>query len=107
MVISFLPSFLPSSQYYNPITRLYTARRIAINVVSGIGLACGLCEKIAHALDWTHPEKSEFLMFAALAGAVLTYFLPWRFLVLALVFHQFTKLFRRKKGDAPKTLQSP
>ena len=76
----------------NIIERFNNVRRIVVKVQNGLGHVCDVFEKVEHVFDWSDPNKTQWVLYAAMAGTMLCYVVPWRFFLLALTLHQFTQV---------------
>ncbi|XP_018371641.1 PREDICTED: multiple C2 and transmembrane domain-containing protein 1 isoform X3 [Trachymyrmex cornetzi] len=75
--------------------RLQAIQEVTQTVQNSIGYIASLCEKVKNLFNFTIPYLSYLAMLLAIAGAVVLYFIPVRYLILAWGVNKFSrKIFR-------------
>ncbi|XP_014486468.1 PREDICTED: multiple C2 and transmembrane domain-containing protein 1 isoform X3 [Dinoponera quadriceps] len=75
--------------------RLQAIQEVTQTVQNSIGYIASLCEKVKNLFNFTIPYLSYLAMILAIMGAVVLYFIPVRYLILAWGVNKFSrKIFR-------------
>ncbi|KAG5319707.1 MCTP2 protein, partial [Pseudoatta argentina] len=75
--------------------RLQAIQEVTQTVQNSIGYIASLCEKVKNLFNFTIPYLSYLAMLLAIAGAVVLYFIPVRYLILTWGVNKFSrKIFR-------------
>ncbi|XP_011632613.1 multiple C2 and transmembrane domain-containing protein isoform X3 [Pogonomyrmex barbatus] len=71
--------------------RLQAIQEVTQTVQNSIGYIASLCEKVKNLFNFTIPYLSYLAMILAIAGAVVLYFIPVRYLILAWGVNKFSR----------------
>ncbi|XP_018053592.1 PREDICTED: multiple C2 and transmembrane domain-containing protein 1 isoform X4 [Atta colombica] len=71
--------------------RLQAIQEVTQTVQNSIGYIASLCEKVKNLFNFTIPYLSYLAMLLAIAGAVVLYFIPVRYLILAWGVNKFSR----------------
>jgi len=75
--------------------RLQAIQEVTQTVQNSIGYIASLCERVKNLFNFTIPYLSCLAMILAIVGAVVLYFIPVRYLILAWGVNKFSrKIFR-------------
>lgn len=71
--------------------RLQAIQEVTQTVQNSIGYIASLCEKVKNLFNFTIPYLSYLAMLLAIAGAIVLYFIPVRYLILAWGVNKFSR----------------
>ncbi|EFN80631.1 Multiple C2 and transmembrane domain-containing protein 1 [Harpegnathos saltator] len=71
--------------------RLQAIQEVTQTVQNSIGYIASLCEKVKNLFNFTIPYLSYLAMILAIIGAVVLYFIPVRYLILAWGVNKFSR----------------
>jgi len=71
--------------------RLQAIQEVTQTVQNSIGYIASLCERVKNLFNFTIPYLSYLAMLLAIAGAIVLYFIPVRYLILAWGVNKFSR----------------